>query len=117
MNVTQRLKLYEALILLNTYDYDSCRNYISSLLQENESIIHFRIILEILELIDMVKEERFQEIKRQLDYIVDLLERIEDDSFNKGFKELINQIVEDFKDPPIGFPKKKLVINWHVLVK
>ncbi|MCS7243584.1 MAG: hypothetical protein RMJ36_02465 [Candidatus Calescibacterium sp.] len=116
MNINQKIKLLEILILFNTYNYDHCKDYILNLLQESDSVVHYQVILKILEIFDLIREERFVEINEQINQIIVLMDNMDEDHFNKNFKELVNQIIEDFKVPSMGIPRKKVVINWHILL-
>lgn len=114
MGSARLIRLIEALILFNTYNYDECRDYIMNFWLEDD--LRFKAILKMIDLIEFIRNEKFNQLQELVQEILDIVKEIEDDEFNRKFKDLMNQIIDDFKVPGLGFPRKKIVINWHLLV-
>ncbi len=112
MKPNTKIKIIEALIYFNTFDYDECKQTIEKNLEE-EYTPHLGAILKILETIENIKNQK--EFENQLNELYQLIEQIEEDNFNYQFKDLVISILEDIRSPYIGFPRKKLILNWQFL--
>lgn len=109
----KKIKIIESMILLNTFNYEECRVKIEQYL-EDEEIVHYRVILAILDLIESIATEK--DFYNKINEIYQLMEEIEEDNLGKEFKNLVRQILEEFRNPTFGFPKKKIILNWQVFV-
>lgn len=101
------------MILLNTFNYEECRAKIERYLEEEE-FIYYRVILKILDLIESIATE--QDFYNKISEIYQLTDEIEEDNLGREFKNLVKQILEEFKNPSFGFPKKKIILNWQIFV-
>lgn len=116
MQTSKTVKLIETLILLNTYNYDLCRDYIESLDKEWANDIRFKVINALLDMIDFVRQDSYVEIPRIIEQIDQMMQEIGDDDFDRRFKELVDTVIQEFNNPSLGFPRRKIFINWHMLV-
>ncbi|MFN3478085.1 MAG: hypothetical protein ACK4ZM_01810 [bacterium] len=109
----KKIKIIESMILLNTFKYEECRTKIEQYLEEEE-FIYYRLILKILDLIELTTTE--QDFYNKISEIYQLTEEIEEDNLGREFKNLVKQILEEFKNHSFGFPKKKTILNWQIFV-
>lgn len=113
MDSSKKVKLIESLILLNTYNYEECRQKIEQYLEEEE-FLYYKILLKILDLFELITISK--DIRDQILEIHQLISEIEEDNWGTEFKKLVNQILQDLESPYLGFPRKKFILNWQVFI-
>mgnify|MGYP001772942361 CR=1 FL=1 len=109
-----KVRIIESLLLFNSYNLDECKEHLKYWIQE-EDLAHSKILMKIIEIIESIRDENFE--SEEIEVLLDMLSKMEDTIFNNKFKEMINQVLEDFRRPLLmGFPKKKIILNWQEII-